>query len=60
MVFNFKESWDWDKLPALYLLSAHLNIDSDAVTSHLNPKTVPEPEMVIEESNYCLHSEVTM
>ena len=55
VIFNLKESWDWDKLPELYLNSAHLNIDSDAVTSHLKPKTVPEPA---EESDY--YSEPTL
>ena len=55
-VFNLKESWDWDNLPSLYLNSARLNIDSDAVASHLNSETVPEPEMFAEESDYCPHN----
>ena len=34
-----KESWNWDRLPASFLDSAYLNIDNDAVSSHLNPKS---------------------
>ena len=54
-----KEGWDWDKLPALYLHSVHLNIDSDAIASHLNPRTVPATETTVEESDYCSHREPT-
>jgi len=53
-VFNLKEDWDWEKLPSLYLNSPHMSLDSDAVASHLNSETAPEPEMFVEE-NYCLH-----
>ena len=59
VIFNMKEGWDWDKLPARYLHSAHLNIDSDAIASHLNPRTVPATETTVEESDYCSHSEPT-
>jgi len=38
-IFNLKESWDWDKLPATCLNSAYLNIDNDAITSHSNTKS---------------------
>ena len=38
-IFNLKESWNWDRLPASFFDSAYLNIDNDAVSSHLNPKS---------------------
>jgi len=55
-VFYLKESWNWDNLPSLYLNSAHLNIDSDAVAFHLNSAAVPGPELFAEESDYCPHN----
>ena len=36
-----KESWNWDRLPTSFLDSAYLNIDNDAIASHLNPKSKP-------------------
>ena len=59
VVFNLKENWDWDKLPVFYLNSAHLNIDGDAVASHLNSRTVPQP-VVVEESDHYSHDEPTL
>ena len=54
-----KESWDWDKLSAQYLNSAHLNIDSDAIASHLNPTPVSKPHMdAIEGNDHFSHVEL--
>jgi len=45
-----------DNFPLLYLNSAHLNIDRDAVASHLNSESVAKSEMFAEENDYCSHN----
>ena len=42
-----------------YLNSTHLNIDSDAVASHLNSRILPDP-VVVEESDHYSHNEPTL